>query len=172
MRESQSAKSTRDNFWKYFNDTWLRSYDVNTWNIHHVLQTEYTEQIMVNRTNNALESYNHVFKEVFKNCGHPTTMRDFVFNLQDQITKMPKSITRQQEIDDRVLNVMHLKFLKFLKTMKTSKKVSRILNLNTFIDILFNFKVISQIRRNDMLAKKMHFIVIEFSALFLILIFF
>jgi hypothetical protein len=23
-------------FWTYFNDTWLKSYDINTWNIHHI----------------------------------------------------------------------------------------------------------------------------------------
>jgi len=56
---------------------------ISSWNIHHVLETDYKEQILINRTNHPLESYNHYFKETFRNCGHPS-MKDFVTTLQSQ----------------------------------------------------------------------------------------
>jgi hypothetical protein len=83
MHESSGQKEMWEKFCAYFNNTWLNSYEINTWNIHHVLETDYTEQILINRTNNPLESYNRYFKETFSNCGHPS-MKDFVTTLQGQ----------------------------------------------------------------------------------------
>ena len=83
MREQSELKDVWTRFWTYFNDTWLKSYDVETWNIHHILETDNAHQVLINRTNNALENYNGKFKAAFHNSGHPT-MHDFVMTLQEE----------------------------------------------------------------------------------------
>jgi hypothetical protein len=64
-----------DSFWKYFSKTWLNTYDPRTWNIHNILCRESPEDIMVNRTNNAIERQNRTFQSEFKNDGHPSLIQ-------------------------------------------------------------------------------------------------
>ena len=61
-----------DSFWKYFTKTWMVTYNPLTWNIHDIINRESTEEILINRTNNAIERQNRTFQEQFKNTGHPT----------------------------------------------------------------------------------------------------
>ncbi|KAI3632370.1 hypothetical protein MIR68_009476 [Amoeboaphelidium protococcarum] len=53
-----------NDFWKYFEKTWFGLYDISTWNISRL-----EGQVLVNRTNNPLESYNRKLNKGFK--GHP-----------------------------------------------------------------------------------------------------
>ena len=64
-----------DSFWKYFTKTWLNTYDPRTWNIHNILCRESPEDMMVNRTNNAIERQNRTFQSEFKNDGHPSLIQ-------------------------------------------------------------------------------------------------
>ncbi|KAF1774457.1 hypothetical protein GQ600_5165 [Phytophthora cactorum] len=51
---TQGDKTKWKDFWKYFRSTWLKRYDLSTWNVHNMLE-ENTE--IVAKTNNPLESY-------------------------------------------------------------------------------------------------------------------
>lgn len=52
-------------FWNYFTKTWIGRYGAKLWNISQV-----NDEILVGRTNNALERYNRRFGEIFMNA-HP-----------------------------------------------------------------------------------------------------
>jgi len=58
-------------FWKYFTKTWLNTYDPRTQNINNILRRESPKEIMVNRTNIAIERLNRTFQSEFKNDGYP-----------------------------------------------------------------------------------------------------
>ena len=59
-----------DTFWNYFRSCWMTKYDPKTWNIHDVIENEETD-ILVNRTNNACESFNRRLNEKIGHA-HPT----------------------------------------------------------------------------------------------------
>ena len=59
-----------DTFWNYFRTTWMTKYDPITWNIHDIISKEETD-IIVNRTNNACESFNRRLNEKIGHA-HPT----------------------------------------------------------------------------------------------------
>ena len=68
---NDSTESNWKDFWSYFNDTWMKRYDFETWNISAIIENE--EEIR-NRTNNALESFNRRFNERFP-VAHPNLHR-------------------------------------------------------------------------------------------------
>ncbi len=53
-------------FWAYFNTQWMGKLRA-SWNIHD--QDDSTKEF-VNRTNNALESYNRCYQNLFPTCSH------------------------------------------------------------------------------------------------------
>jgi hypothetical protein len=59
LREKFQVQETQgwQKFWTYFVKTWLKSYDVSTWNFHGKADLD-------QRTNNALERHNKELKEV------------------------------------------------------------------------------------------------------------
>ena len=63
-------------FLKYFRTTWMSQYSPNDWNI----SSHINQNVIANRTNNALESYNHHLNDLFTHS-HPNIM-DFVERLR------------------------------------------------------------------------------------------
>ncbi|OQR83926.1 hypothetical protein ACHHYP_14118 [Achlya hypogyna] len=57
-------------FWKYFYKTWLKTYDISTWNVYDAVERDID---LVNRTNNPLEKYNRDFGAKF-NAAHPNLL--------------------------------------------------------------------------------------------------
>jgi hypothetical protein len=57
-------KAALDSFWRYFVSTWMKKYSPLTWNINHIPQGR-EEDIMINRTNCALERYNKTLQNAF-----------------------------------------------------------------------------------------------------------
>ena len=71
--QRQMRVRTRKNlvsFWNYFRLTWLTKYDPKTWNIPEIVSNE-DEDMLVNRTNNACESFNRRLNEKIGHA-HPT----------------------------------------------------------------------------------------------------
>ena len=60
MEEPIHTKRSYDDFWNYFIKTWMHKYDVRSWNMNHLIEIENLtgEQILINKTNNALENHN------------------------------------------------------------------------------------------------------------------
>ena len=68
--DESSYKEKFDSFWNYFRLTWMTKYDPKTWNIHEIVSNE-DEDMLVNRTNNACESFNRRLNEKIGHA-HPT----------------------------------------------------------------------------------------------------
>ena len=62
-------------FWRYFINTWTKTYDPTTWNYYGLDD----ESILVNRTNNPLERYNRRLKE---QLGHHPSMMNFIAGIK------------------------------------------------------------------------------------------
>jgi hypothetical protein len=58
-------------FWSYFENTWIRSYDPKTWNVHDVVENEIN---FINRTNNPVERLNRTLNAEFPN-DHPSMLQ-------------------------------------------------------------------------------------------------
>lgn len=72
-----------EQFWKYFTRTWLNQYDPNHWNIHSIVSQQVNEEdILINRTNNALERNNRTLNTHFPSA-HPN-MVNFVTTLRQE----------------------------------------------------------------------------------------
>ncbi|RAW20268.1 hypothetical protein PC110_g23290 [Phytophthora cactorum] len=67
---TQGDKTKWKDFSKYFRSTWLKRYDLSTWNVHNMLE-ENTE--IGAKTNNPFESNNRVFTDRFQRS-HPSLM--------------------------------------------------------------------------------------------------
>ena len=65
-----SHKEKFDSFWNYFKLTWMTKYEPKTWNIHEIISNEDAD-MLVNRTNNACESFNRRLNEKIGHA-HPT----------------------------------------------------------------------------------------------------
>ena len=52
-------------FWNYFQKTWMSTYHPNTWNIHDILSNE-DDNMLINRTNNACESFNRRLLNIYR----------------------------------------------------------------------------------------------------------
>ena len=81
-----------DQFWRYFQDTWINSYDPNNWNINAVInaQKESPDQIMINRTNNPLKRLNRTLNELF-GCYHPS-MERFVITIKEYCIRLNEEL--------------------------------------------------------------------------------
>jgi hypothetical protein len=55
-------------FWSYFVNTWMTSYDPSWWNVNEMIAADVD---ITNRTNNPLEWYNHHYQHKFPNP-HPS----------------------------------------------------------------------------------------------------
>ena len=77
---SQTDESGRqqqwENFWRYFDTTWCKSYEPSDWNLHAITTRVDSEDILINRTNNPLERFNRRMNDSFPNP-HPN-MASFV----------------------------------------------------------------------------------------------
>ena len=65
-----------ENFWRYFDTTWCKSYEPSDWNLHAITTRVDAEDILINRTNNPLERFNRRMNDSFPNP-HPN-MASFV----------------------------------------------------------------------------------------------
>ncbi|KAJ8564223.1 hypothetical protein ON010_g7121 [Phytophthora cinnamomi] len=70
LEPRRGDKTKWASFWKYFRATWLKRYDLDTWNVHHMLSDDVE---LISKTNNPLESYNRVFASQFHRS-HPNLM--------------------------------------------------------------------------------------------------
>jgi hypothetical protein len=101
-------KDNFDKFWnEYFKPTWLNYYEVDTWNIYHVINGNPPQKIrsqLVNRTNNALERYNHTLQQELRK-DHPS-MPEFIqaigaisCRMFDRMTRIRQGTERAAERD-------------------------------------------------------------------------
>jgi hypothetical protein len=63
-------KGLWNTFWNYFTRTWMTMYDVETWNVSALMAQR---DLLTNRTNNPLESYNHHYQDLFP-TKHPNLL--------------------------------------------------------------------------------------------------
>ena len=67
-------KNMWEQFWAYFDKQWMGKLH-DSWNIHD--QDDHYKDY-VNRTNNALESYNRCYQDLFPTCGHKVRLTEWV----------------------------------------------------------------------------------------------
>jgi hypothetical protein len=69
-------------FWKYFEKTWMGTYD--EWNIYlHIRNKKQGKSTLMNRTNNPLERFNRTLKETFIHHGAFPSLANFVNNIKE-----------------------------------------------------------------------------------------
>ena len=71
-----------EEFWILFEKTWNDDYDPEIWNVHRVLEMNDYTSIMINRTNNPLESFNAKLNS--KLCTAHPKMINFIDIIKDQ----------------------------------------------------------------------------------------
>lgn len=88
--DERSYPEIWEEFWEYFQNTWLVMYDPSSWNINGCLDTDTykldEEEILINRTNNPIERYNKRLNEKFgvgNGKGRPS-MAQFVTTIRDE----------------------------------------------------------------------------------------
>ena len=70
-------------FWMYFKNTWTNLFSVQFWNIH-------DKNELMNRTNNALESYNRRFNDLFATA-HPS-LQQLIIAIQGEVKRIEAKI--------------------------------------------------------------------------------
>ena len=90
------AKNTK------YKNTWLKQYDSNDWNIHHIISDPVKLVELINRTNNPLERYNQKMNQWFTHGGRPS-MIQFVDTIQ---------ALSQKSVDDlaKVMNSQYVPY--------------------------------------------------------------
>lgn len=76
-------------FWRYFEETWMGLYDPGMWNVYRLLGL--AGDVLINMTNNPLERFNGILNSSFTASGHPPmpvfveTIRDLSIKANDKL---------------------------------------------------------------------------------------
>jgi hypothetical protein len=93
-------KKKFDIFWNYFRSTWMKRYDVSSWNINSILDMDDPSSVLVNRTNNPLERFNKTLNQKFQD-GQPT-MVNFVEIIRKLSNNFVDTLAQQKRKRRRV----------------------------------------------------------------------
>jgi hypothetical protein len=85
--DSVGHMSKLNQFWNYFENTWMTSYDPKSWNVHDIVENDTT---IINRTNNPLERFNRTLNAQFLN-DHPS-MLQFISGIREVCNRLVEKI--------------------------------------------------------------------------------
>ena len=104
-------------FWQYFNHTWIKLHKPDLWNIHSALQSEDSETVLINRTNNPVERFNRRMNELLP-TPHPS-MVSFVNAIRSECDR---SVT----FETYLIQYLPFPFCRFLKQMSQIQRARQV----------------------------------------------